>query len=778
MTADRSTRRLAAIMFTDLVGSTSATARSERAGLALRDQHRELVRRSVSRYQGRVVESPGDETLSVFDSALGAASAALAIQAALRSQTDLRVSIGLHLGETVLRSGEIFGDAVNLAARVRALAGPGEILASAELVHSIRGQPHIGAESRGEHELKNVGRPVAVFALSSAALASDGVTLRADVLSGTALGRRPGTRTRVVAASIVAAILVVAASLWRLRESEYFWQNPLAGARIERLTDFAGDELDAAISPDGRFTAFLADRDGQFDVWIGQVGSGEFVNVTKGRFHDMGLPDGTIRRVGFTLDASEVWIQERVGFDYTIWKVSTLRGAPHRFLPGGMEPVWSPDGERIAYHTADPGDPIFVADANGGNARKLFSQEPWAHCHHLSWSPDGRFLYFVRGSPTTSETDIWRIPVEGAGAEDPARAERITSHNARVVYLAWLDARTLIYSATADDGPGVWLYSIDVERRRPHRISGGIAEQYLSVAMTTGNPRRMVVTLALPSVTSWSVPLSARLQTDAAVTPVAIENTRVMSPRFTPDGLLFLSSRGGADGVWKQEGATARQLWSGGEGSVVAPPAVSADGRSIALSVRTRGRTSLYLIDAEGTGARTIAETLDVRGAATWSPDGRWLVVAASQDERTRLFKVPVAGGAPIVLVATPSYHPLWSPDGRLIIYSEPSHGGFLGLKAVTPDGEARAMPEIQVPYSGTPYRFTPDAKALIHLSGSRERNFLRVDLATGERRQLTDLTSNALIQTFDISPDGASIVFDRRRENADIVVMDLAEPD
>jgi Tol biopolymer transport system component len=748
-------------MFTDVVGSTSATARSERDGLALRDRHRRLVQHRVSRYGGRVVESPGDETLSVFESALGAVNAALAIQDAVREPPDLRLTIGLHLGETVLRGREVFGDAVNLAARIRSLAGPGEILASAELVHAIRGQPHVTSEPRGEHELKNVGRPVAVFALSGTAT---------DAMPR---GRRR-SRMSMVAASIVAAALAAAATAWRLHESEYFWRNPLDGARIERLTDFPGDEFDAAISPDGRFTAFLSDRDGQSDVWIGQVGSGEFVNLTKGRFPSFGLLDGTIRRVGFSSDGSEVWITE--GPPYVIWKVPTLGGTLNRFLPGGMEPVWSLDGKRIAYHTADPGDPIFVADASGSNARQLFSEAPGGHCHFLTWSLDGRFLYFVRGTPTTSETDIWRIPV--AEGEEPARPERITRHDARVVHLSWLDARTLAYSATAEDGSGVWLYAIDVERRRPHRISGGIAEQYLSVAAAAGSSRRLVATLAIPSVALWSVPLSDRLQTEADVSPVAVGSARATSPAFTTDGLLFLSSRGGADGVWKQGGSIARELFRAGDGAVVAPPAVSKDSRRIALSVRSRGRTSLRLIDADGTGVRTLAESLDVRGAAAWSPDGGSLAVAARQGGHTQLFKVPVTGGAPSVLVATPSYHPLWSPDGRSILYSEPLRGADLGLRAVGPDGAAQPLPEIRVFYrGGIPYRFTRDGRALIHLEFVQERmNLVRTDLATGVRRQLTDFRSGSLIGSFDITPDGRRIVFDRQRENADIVLMDLAE--
>src|SRR6185436_13808951 len=116
-------------------------------------------------------------------------------------------------------------------------------------------------------------------------------------------------RTWRIAAIVVALLSVIASGItWSLAQADYFWRNPLAGARTERLTDFAGDEMDAAISPDGKLMAFLSDRDGSFDVWLNQIGTNQFVNVTQGKI-PTAVP-AVIRRLGFTADGSHIWISE------------------------------------------------------------------------------------------------------------------------------------------------------------------------------------------------------------------------------------------------------------------------------------------------------------------------------------------------------------------------------------------------------------------------------------------------------------------------------------
>ena len=274
-----------------------------------------------------------------------------------------------------------------------------------------------------------------------------------------------------------AAVIVFAALMivWRLWERDYFWRNPLASARVERLTDSERDEFDAAVSADGRFAIFSSDRSGQPDVWLTQIGTGEFVNISKGEVPHLVLNNPTIRRAGFSGDGSQIWAAEQVSDRPSrerTWIVPAIGGTFRPFLEEGIEPAWSPDGSQIVYHTAEAGDPMYIADVNGGNPKEIFRQRPGVHCHFLTWSPDGRYIYFVSGTPTTEETDIWRIPM--SSTERSVTPERISHHNARVAYLAWLDSRTLLYSASADYGSGQWLYSMDVVHRLPHRVSSGM----------------------------------------------------------------------------------------------------------------------------------------------------------------------------------------------------------------------------------------------------------------------------------------------------------------
>jgi Tol biopolymer transport system component len=585
--------------------------------------------------------------------------------------------------------------------------------------------------------------------------------------------RRTGMWT-VAGIAAVTALAMIGVAMWRRGAgSEASWRARWSTARVERLTDFAGDEVDAAISADGRFVAFLADRDSTFNAFVGQVGSGQFVDLTGGRVRELYNDD--VRNIGFTRTGTDVWLRVgEISSPARIALVPTMGGELRPFLGTAVTAVWSADGSRLAYHEATPGDPIYVADADGANARRVLVSPPGVHTHHPSWSPDGRYLYFTGGTPPDA-MDVWRVRADGG------TPERITEHRSRVAHPVMLDDRTLFYTATADDGTGPWLYSMDVERRVPHRVSTGV-EHYLSIsasAPTPGTPRRLAATVSNPTAQLWSVPITSGVAGEERATPIALPTARAAAPRFAPapdSSLLYLASRGGADGLWRLSRGVASEVWRLGQGVVAAAAAVSPDGQRVCVPVRRDGRSTLRCAAADGSGARTLAESLDVRGAASWSPDGRWIVVAAADSHAVRVYKVPVDSGLPVRLVDSVSSNPVWSPDGTFIVYSGTPRGRSVPLLAVTPQGTPHPMPPLMVDRIGDSYRFLPiGGQLVVKLGGFRRQDFWMFDLATGERRQLTRLRPGESVTRFDLSPDGTRIVFERVRENSDVALIELA---
>ena len=376
----------------------------------------------------------------------------------------------------------------------------------------------------------------------------------------------------------------------------------------------------------------------------------------------------------------------------------------------------------------------------------------------------------VMGS--VAKADIWRIPSTGG------EAKRITSLHSRVSYPVLLDANTLLYSATADDGTGPWLYMMDLSDRVARRVTEGV-EHYISIAAAAeraGQPRRLVAAVSNPTVQLWSAPITTGIAGETSAVRIPLPTARAAAPRFGRDtSLWYTASRSGADGLWRFSGGKANELWKSSQGPVVGAAAISPDGKTVCFPVRRQGRSTLYCMAADGTRARAVAESLDVRGAASWSPDGKWIAVAAEDGKGARLFKVPLGGGSPVRLVDSVSSNPAWSPDGRFILYSGTPRARNVPVKAVTPDGKSFSIPQLSVDRNGDSYRFVPDGKRLVVKQGGfRRQDFWLVDLTTGRRRQITRLKPGESLQRFDVSPDGQRVVFERVWENADVVLIEL----
>ena len=601
---------------------------------------------------------------------------------------------------------------------------------------------------------------------------------RASAVSTDASDTRPPILTSlrqwklVLSLAAVGAALAIGAGVW-LQRTEYFWRSPIADAQFHTVTDFEGVEQAAAVSRDGQLVAFLSDRDGPMDVWLTQVGSGQFHNLTHGSAPELVNP--SVRSLGFTPDGSLVtfWARKQSGSntgDISVWAVPTLGGSPKLYLEGVAEYDWSRDGSRLAYHTPGPGDPLFVTNGiRRPEDRPIFTAPAGLHSHFPLWSPDTAFIYFVQGS-LPDKLDIWRI-TPGGGTP-----ERITAHSGRVTHPVLLDRRTLLYLASDSDGSGPWLYSLDVERRIPHRLTSG-PDKYTSLA-ASADGRRLVVTVASPKTTLWRLRTADSPAEVSSAARISLTSSMGFSPRLGPNYLLYVSATGASESIWKLANGTCSELWSGPDAHVFGGPAIGPDGRFIAFSVRQHGRTLLYVMQADGTNARIVTDSLDLQGGPAWAPDGQSILSAASDHGVPHLFRVPIDGRSPVPFVQEYSVDPAWAPGGQFVVYSGPDIGTTFSVKAVTAAAAAYPLPALTLTRGARHMTFLPGGRALVFLRGEiQHKNLWLIDLETGAERQLTNLTPDFDIRDFDISPDGREVVLERVQEHSDVMLLDLPRP-
>ena len=172
-------QRLAAILAADVAGYSRLMALDERATVAALDAARAVFRTPIEANQGRVIDMAGDSVLAVFETATGAVSVALAVQQELKALNEdvpedrrMRFRIGVHLGDVIEKAdGTVYGDGVNIAARLQALAEPGGITVSESIRTAVKGKVGASFEDRGEQHVKNIAEPVRVFQVAGGASA-------------------------------------------------------------------------------------------------------------------------------------------------------------------------------------------------------------------------------------------------------------------------------------------------------------------------------------------------------------------------------------------------------------------------------------------------------------------------------------------------------------------------------------------------------------------------------------------------------------------------------
>ncbi|MEP7267699.1 MAG: adenylate/guanylate cyclase domain-containing protein [Saprospiraceae bacterium] len=199
-------RQLAAIMFTDIVGYTELMGQDEQKAFEFLNKNRALQKPIIEQYHGRWIKELGDGVMASFFSVSDAATAAIKIQEACSAMNEFRLRIGIHVGEVVFENDDVFGDGVNIAARIQALASIGGIWISEAVHHNLVNKNDISTSFVKTIELKNVREPVRIYKIN---LKGQEPVVSNDVIESLDVGNKTAAQYTIKARMLFIAAIII-----------------------------------------------------------------------------------------------------------------------------------------------------------------------------------------------------------------------------------------------------------------------------------------------------------------------------------------------------------------------------------------------------------------------------------------------------------------------------------------------------------------------------------------------------------------------------------------
>jgi TolB-like protein/class 3 adenylate cyclase len=239
-------RKLTAILSADVKGYSRLMGEDEEATVRTITAHRKVITSVIEKYRGRMVDSPGDNILAEFVSVVDAVQSAVEIQEVVRAKNAelpeerrMEFRIGIKLGDVIQKGERIYGDGVNIAARVEGLADPGGICISGSAYEQIENKLALGYDYIGEHAVKNIVKPIRVYRLPTGP----------ETLQKVTEEKKPAPGWQKAAVSVVIALLVVAGGVAIWKSSQPPASPPIEAASVEKMAHPLPDKPSIAVLP-------------------------------------------------------------------------------------------------------------------------------------------------------------------------------------------------------------------------------------------------------------------------------------------------------------------------------------------------------------------------------------------------------------------------------------------------------------------------------------------------------------------------------------------------
>ena len=600
--------------------------------------------------------------------------------------------------------------------------------------------------------------------------------LRKQVDSGAitataAPAQRPWWTTMAGLGGVVIVVLALGAlAAFAYRETR---RNGTAADRplqMVRVTQ-SGNVIDAAVSPDGKYVAYVESAAGKQGLWYRQTTGARALELVPGA--SVGFWG-----IGFSKDGTSLYyaLKSKDNPAGTLFEIPVLGGTARRVLDGiDSSPSFSPDGSRLVYLRAAYPTPdqsaVMIAGTDGSNARTLATlKAPDLFAPGFfaapSWSPDGaRIAATVRNARTRDARLITIDAATGAIAEMPGRYRDAT-------FTEWLpDGSGIVLIGTTLDGgvlgPGGQVVLQPYPSGASRHVTNDLSDY--RVAHVTADGRSILTVGFDATVGLWVAPLDN--PAEARKVPSLLGDGR-FGLAWSGDGQRFYFGGDTEEHrrIWSMaaDGTDRRELAVDGQALWPSP---AADGSFVAFFGVRAGQPGLWRAKPDGTDARQLAAISDP-SYLNLSPDGRWLYFTSSSSGVASTWRISTDGGQPSV-VAPGLERAAVSPDGtRLAGMYIPHPGGLIELAVVSAEGGAplREFQNFAQATGSGSIKWSADGQSLLYTSVDR-LNIWRQRLASGPPERVASY-QDLMIFRFDLSHDGRQLVIARGTQTRDAVLV------
>jgi eukaryotic-like serine/threonine-protein kinase len=648
-----------------------------------------------------------------------------------------------------------------------------------ELINkALEKEPNLRCQSAAEMraDLERLKRDstsgrVAIPALEPASILADASSRRSASVQPESQRRA----TRKFLLPLIAALVLAGALLALLYSRGIFHSGMAATAfqnpSIASLTS-SGDVIQARISPDARYLAYVSNQHGQFSLWVRQIAINSAVQIIppgSGIISDVAFsPDGNF--LDYTLNV----MGEATG---KLYQVPVLGGTPRRLLDSSNGTItFSPDGSNMAYTSLDVATneiALMVSKVDGSGARKLATHQAtfqYGFFNILRWSPGGKFIVAHvtdPNEPNGLSGTLVKVNV-ATGAQEPMPGR----HWRAIHDFVWLpDESGLVLAAQEKTAVPGQIWTVSYPGGVVRRISNDISE-YLSIALSADARTIAAVQRNLTS-DIWTAPAS---NPDAARQVTFGRTEGINDFTILPDNhLVYTANHAGNWDLFISDfdGGNARQLSF--DNLYHSSPSACDDGRTVVFGTNSPSGDRVWKIDVQ-TGVSSIltngpSETFPMCSA------GNQTFYLEQGNGSSFIFKLLISGGPPVRVSDRTAFSPPFpSMDGRHLSFATSDKNGKVVLAVVSTDnGALEAQPSIPPTLDQTAHsaEWAPDNRSMV-LSDFRSGTpniWLVSVLGKDPDRQLTHFTSGE-IWAFHYTRDGKSVAMARGNNLSDVVLF------